>query len=66
MAKFNVPNMSCGHCATAIENAVTTADASATLRFDLESRTVAIASDLDDATLAGILENEGYPSELAG
>lgn len=66
MAKFNVPNMSCGHCASAIEKAVTAADESADLEFDLESRTVAITSELDDAKVAGILEKEGYSSELAG
>lgn len=66
MTKFNVPNMTCGHCAAAIEKAITAADESAELRFDLEARTLAISSALDDATVAGILESEGYSTELAG
>ncbi len=66
MTKFNVPDMSCGHCKAAIEKAVTAADEGADLAFDLDARTVTVASTLDDAALAGILEKEGYPATPAG
>ena len=66
MTKFNVPDMSCGHCTAAIEKAVTAADEGADLEFDLETHTVTVSSTLDDAALAGILEKEGYPATPAG
>ena len=66
MTKFNVPDMSCGHCTAAIEKAVTAADKGADLKFDLETHTVTVSSALDDSVLAGILEKEGYPATPAG
>lgn len=66
MTRFNVPDMSCGHCTAAIEKAVTAADDSAELVFDLDTHTVTVTSTLDDAALAGILEKEGYPATPAG
>ena len=66
MTKFNVPDMSCGHCTAAIEKAVTAADEGADLEFDLDAHTVTVSSALDDAALAGILEKEGYPATPAG
>ncbi|MCB1355325.1 MAG: heavy-metal-associated domain-containing protein [Maritimibacter sp.] len=66
MTKFNVPDMTCGHCKMAIEKAVTAADEAADLAFDLDARTVTVSSTLDDAALAGILAKEGYPATPAG
>jgi copper chaperone len=66
MIKFNVPDMSCGHCTAAIEKAVTGADDTAELAFDLEARTVTVTSALDETTLALLLEREGYPATIAG
>lgn len=65
MTKFNVPDMSCGHCKMAITKAVNAADADAGLDFDMEARTVWVSSKLDDATLANVLEKEGYPATVA-
>ena len=65
MTTFNVPDMSCGHCTAAIEKAVTAADASATITFDMDARTADITSTLDDATITETLNGEGYPSTIA-
>jgi copper chaperone len=62
MTKFNVPDMSCGHCKAAIEKAVGAADAAAALDFDMDERTVAITSGLDDAALIAAMKSEGYDS----
>lgn len=62
--KFNVPDMSCGHCKATIEKAVTAADEGADLQFDLDARTVEVNSTLDEAALAAILEKEGYPATM--
>lgn len=65
MSKFNVPDMSCGHCKAAIEKAIGARDADAVLAFDLEARTVDVTSNLGDADLAEILNKEGYPNTRA-
>ena len=65
MSKFNVPDMSCGHCKATIEKAVSAADGDAVLNFDLETRTVEVTSRLGDAELTRILEKEGFPSTIA-
>ncbi|SEW35458.1 copper chaperone [Aliiroseovarius sediminilitoris] len=65
MSKFNVPDMSCGHCKAAIEKAIDAVDGDAVLAFDLDARTVDISSRLNDAELAEILNKEGYPSTMA-
>ena len=65
MTTFNIPDMSCGHCTTAIEKALSAADASATVTFDMDARTAEITSCLDDATLTQTLASEGYPSTIA-
>jgi copper chaperone len=66
MSKFNVPDMSCGHCVAAIEKAVAAVDADAVLSFDLEARTVDVSSRLSEPELAALLDKEGYPNTLAG
>jgi len=65
MTKFNVPDMSCNHCVMTIRKAVTAADGAAAMDFDLASHSVTVESGLDDATLAGILEKEGYPATVS-
>ena len=65
MTKFNVPDMSCGHCKAAIEKAVAAEDSAAKLEFDMEARSVVITSTLDDAALAKAMEAEGYPSTVS-
>ena len=63
--KFNVPDMSCGHCKATIEKAVTAADDGADLEFDMDTRTVTVDSTLDETVLVAILEKEGYPATVA-
>lgn len=65
MSKFNVPDMSCGHCKATIEKAVGAADSDAVLSFDLEARTVEVTSRLNDTELAALLEKIGYPNTQA-
>ena len=65
MTKFNVPDMSCGHCKAAIEKAVMAADSGAKLEFDMDARAVQITSSLDNATLAKAMAAEGYPSSVS-
>jgi copper chaperone len=63
--KFQVPDMSCGHCTAAIEKALKTADPKAEVHTDLEAKTVTVVSSLDTAVLQTTLENAGYPAKPA-
>lgn len=64
MTKLNVPEMSCGHCKTAIEKAVAGVDAGARVSVNLENRTVSIESELADAALIGALKSGGYAATV--
>lgn len=60
--KFNVPDMSCGHCTSAIEKAIKAADGAANVTCDLETRTVDIDASLSAEKLTEILDGAGYNS----
>lgn len=63
--KFNVPEMSCGHCTSAIEKAIKAADGSAAVKCDLSDRTVAVESTMTADQIAEIMKTEGYDSTQA-
>jgi copper chaperone len=60
--KFHVPDMSCGHCTTAIDKALKAIDPDARVDTDLTLKTVTIASDKDAAALQTALNEAGYPA----
>lgn len=55
--KFHVPDMSCGHCRAAIEQAVAAAGGSAAV--DLDSKTVKVEG-LDAARAAKVITEAGF------
>ena len=63
--KFNVPNMSCGHCTAAIENAVKTADPQAAVECDLSTRHVRVDSALTADEVRAIIRDAGYDAGSA-
>ncbi len=64
MTTLNVPEMSCGHCKSAIEKAVAGVDADARVSVDLENRTVSIESVIADAALIDALKAGGYEATV--
>ena len=58
--KFNVPDMSCGHCTSAIEKAIKASDSSAEVSCDLSDRTVTISGALSENEVTSILKDAGY------
>lgn len=64
--KFNVPEMSCGHCTAAITKEIAALDPSAKVTTDLESRTVAVETAQSGAAVAEAIKAAGYASELHG
>ena len=63
--RFSVPEMSCGHCKSAIESAVKTVDPTAIIEFDMQNRFVAIDSGLDQGSLQSAMTSAGYDSTAA-
>ena len=66
MTTFNVPDMSCGHCKAAIEQAVAAADPGAMMEFDMQARTVSVDSTLATEEMLHLLDEEGYPATVTG
>ncbi|TJZ87042.1 heavy-metal-associated domain-containing protein [Paracoccus hibiscisoli] len=56
---FSVPDMSCGHCRAAIEQAVTAAGGRATV--DLPQKRVTVEG-LDPDRAASVLQAAGFPA----
>ena len=59
--KFLIPDMSCGHCVATIENALKTADPTATFRIDLDGRTAEKDTTVTYDSLTQVLTASGYP-----
>ena len=60
MLTLHLPDMSCEHCKKAIESAVNVIDASATLEFDMDKRTVTIGSQAANDVLIKAVAEAGY------
>ncbi|TPW31914.1 heavy-metal-associated domain-containing protein [Pararhizobium mangrovi] len=63
MQTYRVPDMSCGHCVSAIEKAVHEVDPAAKVTADLKAGTVAVDSEADDTRLRAAMSEAGYESE---
>lgn len=68
MIVFQVPDMTCGHCAKAITEAVRQTDAAAVVQVDLAEKRVRIDTARAAATaLADAIRSAGYtPTHLPG
>lgn len=62
MAKFSVPEMSCGHCTAAIEKQIKAADTGADVACNLDDHTVTVTSALSVEALAAAIKDAGYDS----
>lgn len=60
--KFNVPDMTCGHCVATITKAVKAVDPTAEVKADLGARTVTVDSAVPAAAVAKALDAAGYTS----
>jgi copper chaperone CopZ len=58
---YDVPDVSCGHCRTAITDELATVPGVAEVDVDLDAKRVRIAgTDLDDTTLVAAIREAGY------
>jgi len=68
MISFQVNDMTCGHCVSAITKALKAADAAATVRFDLAAHRMDIEpGKADAAELSQAIKQAGYaPVQIDG
>ncbi|WP_445263583.1 heavy-metal-associated domain-containing protein [Ramlibacter sp. PS4R-6] len=60
MIQFNIPQMSCGHCARAVTEAVKEVDPNATVDVDLASKQVSVVSTAERQEIVAALAEAGY------
>ncbi|SIT48202.1 Copper chaperone CopZ [Paraburkholderia ribeironis] len=58
--EFNVADMSCGGCASAVSRAITNLDPAAKVEIDLAAKTVKVESALEQEQIAGAIEEAGF------
>jgi len=59
--EFDIPSMSCGHCVSAVTQAVKQADPDAQVSVDLDTKKVTVQTTQDRETVAAALAEAGYP-----
>lgn len=62
--RFQVENMSCGHCVTTITRALKALDPSAEVAVDLVGGTVTVIGRVEAAQAVAALAEQGYPATL--
>ena len=63
---YTVPDMSCGHCRSAITAEVSAVPGVETIDVDLDSKLVTVnGCDLDDAALIAAIDEAGYQATRA-
>jgi copper chaperone len=66
MVTFRVPDMNCGHCASAIARAVASVDKRARLEVRIPEKLVLITAAATQQELAEAITEAGYPPETVG
>ena len=57
---YSVPDISCGHCKSAIEGEVGSLDDVTTVLVDIEARTVTVDGAASDEAIHAAIEEAGY------
>ena len=67
MPRYNIPDMTCGHCVQKIDAAVKRVDENAKVTVDLPAHNITILSGLDSERLTKAIREAGFtPSAIAG
>jgi copper chaperone len=64
MLEFNLPDMSCGHCASTVAQTVKFVDSNAKVDVDLNTKKVKVESTEDRSEFVEALTEAGYPPAL--
>jgi copper chaperone len=65
MIKFEVPDMTCGHCVSTVEKAIRAADPTASAKIDLSSKTVSVETALAPEVISASIAEAGYTPSLS-
>jgi copper chaperone len=57
---YSVPDISCGHCKSAIESEVGALDDVATVLVNIEAKTVTVDGEASDEAIHAAIEEAGY------
>lgn len=60
--EFDIPNMTCGHCTSAVTKTLQQLDASASVSIDLPTKKVTVQTTQNRQTVADALTEAGYPT----
>lgn len=60
MHRFQVPDMTCSHCAQTVERVIRGVDTNAEVAVDLATKDVIVRSAADAATLLSAIADVGY------
>lgn len=60
MYKFNVPDMTCGHCAGTVQRAVRLVDAQSEVAVDLGRKLVEVRSNAPEGSIGEAIRQAGY------
>lgn len=63
---FNVQNMKCMGCVSAVKAAVEPLEGVASVEVDLEDGTATVDGEFDAAQVAQVITDAGYPAEPVG
>ncbi len=61
MIEFQLPDMTCGHCASRVTQALKLNDPACQVHIDLKAQKVQVQGSDDRQTLADALTEAGYP-----
>ncbi|MEO5669655.1 MAG: heavy-metal-associated domain-containing protein [Ramlibacter sp.] len=61
MIELNLPDMTCGHCASVVAKTVSLVDPQAKVQVDLATKNVTIESGEERGEFAEALTEAGYP-----
>ncbi|WP_312222616.1 heavy-metal-associated domain-containing protein [Rhizobium rhizoryzae] len=62
MYEFDIPNMTCGHCAGTVKKAIEQADPAASSIIDVGTRKAKIETSVSPEAMAAAINDAGYPT----
>ncbi len=62
MYEFDIPNMTCGHCAGTVKKAIERADPAASLIIDVGTKKAKVETSVSPAAIAAAINEAGYPT----
>ncbi len=66
MTTLSIPDMNCGHCRAAVEQALAAVPGAGQVTVDLAARMATVSGPADLAPLLAALDAAGYPATLSG